>query len=130
MSKGRVLIVEDKPNWQRMLERELTNAGYEVIGKANCEKDALRLFQEHTPDVVTMDGMLLYGDLGENVARAIRQLSKATAIVMLSASGDTFEGRGVTKSEPRQIENLMALIAEALEAGRQLAAETRADTTP
>lgn len=51
----RILIVEDEIFIQLDLERELTAAGFEVVGIADNAADALRLAEREQPDAVLMD---------------------------------------------------------------------------
>jgi two-component system, chemotaxis family, chemotaxis protein CheY len=50
----RVLVVDDAPTTRAILRRILTSHGYEVI-EAQSGEDAIRLYHEQRPDVVTMD---------------------------------------------------------------------------
>jgi len=121
---AKVLIVEDKTSWQRLLKEELSEAGHQIVGTANCQRDAVQLFHEHSPDVITMDGMLLYGDLGLNVAAEIRKLnSEVIIILMVSGSGDTFEDLGFNKVDAIRDGNLLRQIEETLKTRGQTTTE-------
>ena len=38
-----------------MVKEEVKNCGFEDCGEANCSQDAVKLYQETHPDLVTMD---------------------------------------------------------------------------
>lgn len=50
----RVLVVDDAPTTRAILRKILTAQGYEVI-EAQSGEEAIKLYHEHRPDVVTMD---------------------------------------------------------------------------
>jgi hypothetical protein len=51
----RILIVEDEIFIQLDLERELTAAGFQIVGIADNAAEALRLAEREQPDAVLMD---------------------------------------------------------------------------
>jgi DNA-binding response OmpR family regulator len=50
----KLLIVDDDTNIQRLYKEELEEEGYEVV-VATTGKDALAMFEEENPDIVTLD---------------------------------------------------------------------------
>ena len=51
----RVLVVDDSNLMQHCVTQCLTNAGYEVVGKAKNGDEAVSLYKQLLPDAVTMD---------------------------------------------------------------------------
>ena len=54
MSK-RVLIVDDAKLVRHLIKKTLTKAGFEIVGAARNGQEAIALFTELSPDLVTMD---------------------------------------------------------------------------
>jgi DNA-binding NarL/FixJ family response regulator len=81
----RVLIVEDEAVLAMDMEFSLTQSGFDVVGIADTEREAVLLFNQQRPDVVLMDITLRDGD-GLAAARAIAD--RAAKIVFVSASSD------------------------------------------
>lgn len=79
----RILVVDDEPPIQRMLRRNLTVGGYEVL-VAEDGKQALEMVQLHQPDVILLDLCLPGEYSGLDVCRQVRH-SMQTPIIVLSA---------------------------------------------
>jgi two-component system, OmpR family, KDP operon response regulator KdpE len=80
----RILVVDDEPSIQRILRRNLTINGYEVL-IAGDGNQAVEMVQLHQPDLVLLD-LCLPGDLnGLDVCVQVRQLSPQLPIIVLSA---------------------------------------------
>lgn len=80
----RILVVDDEPSIQRILRRNLTTSGYEVLIAADGNQ-AVEMVQLHQPDLVLLD-LCLPGDLnGLDVCVRVRQLSPQLPIIVLSA---------------------------------------------
>ena len=54
MSK-RIIIVDDAPIIRSMLKDILVQAGYEVVAECNNGKEAVDVFRDLKPDLMTMD---------------------------------------------------------------------------
>jgi CheY-like chemotaxis protein len=50
----KILVVDDDPSIRMLYKEELEDEGYEVIAASSGE-EALRLFDEENPDLVTLD---------------------------------------------------------------------------
>lgn len=87
---ARVLIVDDSVFTRVSLIRLLKENGFEVAGEASNGVDAVRRYQEVTPDVVTMD-LNLPGLDGIAASREILKLDPHAKIVIVTSVGD--EGR-------------------------------------
>ncbi|MDT2045802.1 two-component system response regulator [Priestia aryabhattai] len=85
MSK-RVLIVDDAAFMRMMIKDILTKNGYEVVGEAADGMQAIDLYKEHQPDLVTMDITMPEMD-GITALKEIKQLNPAARVIMCSAMG-------------------------------------------
>jgi two-component system KDP operon response regulator KdpE len=83
-AKGkRILVVDDEPPIQRILRRNLTMSGYDVL-VADTGKQAMEVIRQHQPDLILLD-LCLPGDIdGLDVCVWVRQ-SLHTPIIVLSA---------------------------------------------
>jgi CheY-like chemotaxis protein len=69
----RVLLVEDLPRVQLMLRELIEDAGrFEVVGVADTEDEAVKLYESRQPDVVVVDLNLRSGT-GMGVLQRIRK---------------------------------------------------------
>ncbi|MCI0434323.1 MAG: response regulator [Gemmatimonadetes bacterium] len=93
-----VLICDDALFMRTMLAEIMEQAGFEVVGQAATGAEAVRMYQELKPDLVTMD--IIMPDMGgiDAVREIIRTYPDAN-IVMCSAMGQ------------------QALVIEAIQAG-------------
>lgn len=82
----RVLIVDDAAFMRMMIKNILTKHGYEVVGEAANGKEAVKLYKQLKPDVVTMDITMPEMDGIEGV-KAIRAIDPNAKIIMISAMG-------------------------------------------
>ena len=69
-TKGkRILVVDDEPSIQRILRRNLTVSGYDVLIAENGEQ-ALEMVRVHQPDLILLD-LWLPGEIdAETIGRA------------------------------------------------------------
>ncbi|GAC1362509.1 MAG: response regulator transcription factor [Ktedonobacteraceae bacterium] len=80
----RILVVDDEPPIQRILRRNLTVGGYEVLIAENGEQ-AIEMVRLHQPDLILLD-ICLPGKIdGVDVCVQVRQFARTTPIIMLSA---------------------------------------------
>ncbi len=79
-----VLIVDDIPFVRKTLKQILTNLGYRIVGEAETGEDAVRLFKETKPDIVTMDLVMPLMN-GVEATRKIIQADQSAKVVILSA---------------------------------------------
>lgn len=114
----RILVVEDDRSISRLLELELTHAGYQVkVAKDGDE--ALNFYENFKPDVILLDIMLPVRD-GFEVAQAIREFDKDVGIIMLTARGELeSKVKGLKNSDdyvvkPFEIEEILARIESLL----------------
>jgi two-component system, response regulator PdtaR len=69
----KVLIVEDDFMVADCLEETLKDAGYDVCGVAGNIADAIRLGEEHNPDLGVIDLRLANKEFGTAIALALRR---------------------------------------------------------
>lgn len=132
MSK-KILVVDDEPALARILEVNLTRAGYEVV-TAGDGRDALTTVERENPDLVLMDVMMPFMD-GFEALRLLKEDPKTAdlPVVMLTARAhrtDLQEGleRGADMyvTKPVNPQELLGLI-ERLFADRDMRAAEPAD---
>jgi two-component system, OmpR family, response regulator MprA len=85
-----VLVVDDDPKLQRMLQRTLAYEGFQVRSAANGY-EALSELQAHRPDVMVLD-WLMPGLDGLGVIERMRAAGDKTLVLMLTAR-DAVENR-------------------------------------
>lgn len=82
MSK-RILVVEDSSMMRKVIIKTLREAGHEIVGEAANGTDALALYDELHPDLVTMD-ITMRGMDGITAAKEIISKDAAAKILILS----------------------------------------------
>src|SRR3989442_9137696 len=117
MPKMRVLVVEDDDDTRRLIEQELSEAGYDVIPALDGQH-ALRLVKTARPEVLLVDlGLpLMSGDEFVRRWRASADVKDAT-VVIVSGREDATEvaeslGIGRVIAKPFRIEDLLATVAQ------------------
>jgi DNA-binding response OmpR family regulator len=117
----RILIAEDEPSIVLSLEFLLTEAGYEVFTAVNGA-DALKLAEQHKPDLLVLDIMLPVVN-GFEVCRTVRSdpAIHDMPILMLTARGREQEiarglalGANAYVTKPFGTRELMSKIRELL----------------
>ncbi|MFQ3534955.1 MAG: response regulator transcription factor [Aggregatilineales bacterium] len=80
----KVLIVEDDPDTNRLLQIDLKQHGYETITAANG-LEGLRMFHDQRPNLVVLDVSLPMMD-GLTVCQRIRELSSVPILIMTATA--------------------------------------------
>lgn len=83
-----VLVADDHPLWLRALERDLAEAGLEVVATAADGPATVRRTRATRPDVLVLD-LNLPGMRGDEVCHALGDLE--TRVLILSASGEQLD---------------------------------------
>ncbi|WP_017935216.1 response regulator [Nocardioides sp. Iso805N] len=83
----RVMVIDDHPMWSEAVERDLAQAGYDVVAVAADGRQALARFAATLPDVVVLDLQIPAPD-GVAVTAEITRQRPATRVLVLSASGE------------------------------------------
>lgn len=82
----KILVVDDAAFMRMMIKNILLKNGYEVVGEAENGKQAVQMYAELKPDLVTMDITMPEMDGIEGV-KAIRAVDPNASIIMCSAMG-------------------------------------------
>ncbi|MDY0087233.1 MAG: response regulator transcription factor [Coriobacteriia bacterium] len=119
MTGERVLVVEDDRTIARVVELELTHAGYSVQ-KVGDGLEAMTSLEEEPPDLLVLD-LMLPGMDGLEVARKIRAEGSRLPILMLTARAETHDvvsgfesGADDYLRKPFEIPELLSRIAALL----------------
>lgn len=118
MNRGHILVVDDEPELLEALCAQLSELGWNVTG-ADLGRDALRKFDETSPDVVLLD-ILLPDISGLDVLDEIKSRSESTPVVVMSG-GATIEiavramrsGAESLVQKPFDVDSLDALLEKA-----------------
>jgi two-component system chemotaxis response regulator CheY len=82
----RVLIADDAFFMRRILRDILTEAGYEVAGEAKTGVEAVEMYKELAPDLVTLD-IVMPEKTGIEAVKAIMEYDPEAIILMCSGMG-------------------------------------------
>ncbi|MFN8194947.1 MAG: response regulator transcription factor [Nocardioidaceae bacterium] len=85
--KIRVMVVDDHPMWRDAVERDLQEAGFDVVGVAANGSEALARFPAARPQVVVLDLQIPAPNGVEVTAEVVRQ-DPSARVLILSASGE------------------------------------------
>jgi two-component system, OmpR family, response regulator len=85
--EARLLVVDDEPSIRELLTASLRFAGFEVMNAADGA-EALKLAEQHRPDLVVLDIMLPDLD-GFTVTRKLRERGRDMPVVFLTARDET-----------------------------------------
>jgi DNA-binding NarL/FixJ family response regulator len=83
----RVMVVDDHPLWREAVERDLIQAGHEVVAVASNGREALARFPASRPDVIVLDLQIPAPGGIEVTAEVVRQ-NPSVRVLVLSASGE------------------------------------------
>ncbi len=129
MKGGRVLIVDDEPQLQRVLRAALAASGYEALSAATAGR-AFSVMADTPPDLIILDLGLPDMD-GKEVLRRLRILTK-TPVIVLSARNRESEkimaldlGADDYIEKPFAIGELLARMRAALRRARDAALQPR-----
>ena len=94
-STAQILVIEDEPDIQELLEYNLKRAGYTVL-LASDGQSGLSLAQKHIPDLILLDLMLPEID-GFSICKTLREQAKTRHIPVIiitakSEESDTIHG--------------------------------------
>jgi two-component system chemotaxis response regulator CheY len=83
-----VLVVDDSMLMRRMIAGSLAEAGWNVVGEAADGEEAVQLYAETRPDLVTMD-IVMPGTGGIEALVRILQFDPDAKVVVVSALNQT-----------------------------------------
>ena len=117
----RVVVVDDHPIWRDALERDLADAGFEVVASLGDAESAVRLAPAVRPDVVVMD-LQLPGMSGVEGAAGLVAHDPSIRVLMFSASGEDADVLEAVKVGARGYITKSAARAELVDAVTRTAA--------
>lgn len=88
---ARVLIVDDSILIQGILKKVLEAAGHKIVGMAKSGAEAVKLYADLKPDLVTMDIVMEdngHPPNGIAALRDIREMDRKAIVVMVSSLRD------------------------------------------
>jgi DNA-binding NarL/FixJ family response regulator len=83
----RVMVVDDHPMWRDAVERDLQDAGFDVVAVAANGNEALARFPAARPQVVVLD-LQIPGPNGVAVTAEVVSQDPSARVLILSASGE------------------------------------------
>ena len=120
----RVMVVDDHPMWREAVERDLQDAGFDVVGVAGTGPEALARFPACRPQVVVLDLQIPAPNGVEVTAEVLRQ-DPSARVLILSASGEQGDVLEAVKAGATGYLVKSASSAELIDAVRRVA---RGDT--
>ncbi len=133
---GHILIVDDDAQLRQSFEKILTTEGH-TVKTASSGEAAISLVQAAVPDLVIMD-VRMPGMSGLEAFRAIHEIEPKLPVIIMTAFGTTETAIEATKLgafeyvlKPfEDIQDILALIGQALEAGRFMRSRVELDVAP
>jgi nitrogen regulation protein NR(I) len=132
---GNVLIVDDDHQLRQSFEKLLTQEGHRVRTAPSGEA-ALDLIKAQMPDLVIMD-VRLPGMDGLQTFRAVHEIEPKLPVIIMTAYGTTETAIEATKLgafeyvlKPFEIPDILALIGQALDAGRFMRSRVELNVPP
>ena len=133
---GHILIVDDDAQLRQSFEKLLTAEGH-TVKTASSGETAISLVQAAVPDLVIMD-VRMPGMSGLEAFQAIHEIEPKLPVIIMTAFGTTETAIEATKLgafeyvlKPfENIQDILALIGQALEAGRFMRSRVELDVAP
>jgi nitrogen regulation protein NR(I) len=132
---GHILIVDDDPQLRQSFEKLLYEEGHQVRTAVSGEA-ALDLVRESLPELVIMD-VRLPGMSGLETFRVLHEIEPRLPVIIMTAFGTTETAIEATKlgafdyvPKPFEIPDILALIDQALGAGRFMRSRVELDVAP
>jgi len=83
---ARILIVDDAAIIRRSLQHIVEKAGHKAVGMTGDGQEAIKLYKELKPDLVTMD-VWLGEDDGIRILESIRKYDPDAKVIMVTSTG-------------------------------------------
>jgi nitrogen regulation protein NR(I) len=132
---GTILIIDDDDQLRKSFERLLRDEGYTAESAASGEA-GLKIIGNQIPDLVILD-IRLPGMNGLETFRRIHEIEPKLPVIMMTAYGTTESAIEATKLgafdyilKPFEIPDMLAVIGQALEAGRFMRSPVALNATP
>lgn len=87
MSKLKVMIVDDEPDFLELMSLRILSWGYDIL-KASCGKEAIAIVKKDRPDILVLDYMMPEMD-GIATLKEIRKIDKLLPVIMFTAYPST-----------------------------------------
>lgn len=84
MAENRLMIVDDALIMRMKIKEIAVNAGWTVVAEASDGEEAVALYDQHAPELVTLDMVMPKMD-GLSTLKTIRAANPQAQIVMVSA---------------------------------------------
>ncbi|MEE4262601.1 MAG: sigma-54 dependent transcriptional regulator [Desulfobacteraceae bacterium] len=130
-----ILIIDDDDQLRKSFHKLLSEEGYRAEGAASGEA-GLEIIQNQLPDLVIVD-IRLPGINGLETFEAIHALEPKLPVIIMTAYGTTETAIEATKMgafdyilKPFEIPDMLAVIKQALEAGRFMRTPVQMDVSP
>jgi nitrogen regulation protein NR(I) len=130
-----ILIIDDDDQLRKSFHKLLSEEGYSAEGAASGEA-GLKIIQSQLPDLVIID-IRLPGINGLETFKAIHALEPKLPVIIMTAYGTTETAIEATKMgafdyilKPFEIPDMLAVIKQALEAGRFMRTPVQMDVSP
>jgi DNA-binding NarL/FixJ family response regulator len=117
----RVMVVDDHPMWRDAVERDLQDAGFDVVAVAADGTQAINRFRAARPQVVVLD-LQIPGPGGVEVTADVLSHDPSARVLILSASGEHQDVLEAVKAGATGYLVKSASRQELLEAVRRVAA--------
>ena len=117
----RVMVVDDHPMWRDAVERDLQEAGFDVVAVAADGDQAIARFPAARPQVVVLD-LQIPGPDGVAVTEQVLRHDPSARVLVLSASGEQDDVLAAVKAGATGYLLKSASRAELLDAVRRTAA--------
>lgn len=92
-----VMIVDDSMFMRKMLRDILTEEGYLIVAEASDGEEAVARYQEHRPDLTTLD-IVMPNKTGIEALQEIMALDPGARVVMCSAIGQESLTKAATQA--------------------------------
>jgi nitrogen regulation protein NR(I) len=132
---GNILIVDDDAQLRQSFEKLLTAEGH-TVRTAGSGEAALSAVQAALPDLVIID-VRMPGMSGLEAFKAVHEIEPKLPVIIMTAFGTTETAIEATKLgafeyvlKPFEIPDILALISQALEAGRCMRSRVELDVAP
>jgi two-component system chemotaxis response regulator CheY len=82
-----ILIVDDDKMIRKILRTDLEKMGHTVVAEAETGREAIYLYEKHSPDLVTMD-ITMPGLDGVDSLIEIKKINKNAVVIMITSHGE------------------------------------------
>ena len=83
---AKILIVDDSRTSRKVLREIMEEGGYEVVAEAENGEEAVKLYEELHPDIVTLDITMPVMD-GIDTLRQLKDFDAEAKVIMVSSAG-------------------------------------------